>query len=422
MSIFSRHQPAQQQRAMAGGYFMSSNQLIPTRPPFATAGVPVTQTTALQKVALLSGCNLVANMPELLPADVQTSHGGVKRDVKAPPVVLDPEAGGYGLGDFGYKFITSAMLRGNVFTRVDEVDRDGRPLVVTCLNPDEVSTRRNPQTGAWEFVGLDGKPMPRYGTGALRGSIIHTRAFPQPGQLLGLSIVAQHARTLGLSIASEQFAADFFADGAHPTGILTTKNPVTQTQAKTIKTRFTEAVRGSREPVVLGDDVQYKQIQVAPGESQFLEVQKFTAAEVCRMIGPGVAELLGYETGGSMTYQNVQSRSLHVLIYAVDPWISRLERMISTYFLPAQQTLTFDRDALLRMTAGDRWTVFVQQLRQGARTINEVRAVDGLPPVPWGDEPYLPAFGPTAAAAMVKTDMPPLADPASTPASTEDLQ
>jgi len=317
--------------------------------------------------------------------------------------VNDPEGLGYGVGDFGYKFLISDMLRGNAFIRSDAVDGRGLIQNVTLLNPDEVTVKRDPQTGVYGFYSLEGDPMLPFNKQPV-GGIIHCRAFPQPGQLLGLSIVANHARTLGLSIAAEQFGADFFGDGAHPSSILTTDRPVSEDQARTIKQRFVNAIRGSREPAVLGANIKYQQIQVAPNESQFLETQKFTSAEICRMIGPGVAEMLGYETGGAMTYQNVQSRSLHLLIYAIDPWLTRLEKLISTMFLPRSQYVRFDRNALLRMTATDRWAVHETRLRLGAAVINEVRATENEPPVEWGDSPYLPGMGPTAAAAVLKAD------------------
>jgi HK97 family phage portal protein len=404
VSLFAKPEQGEQ-RSFSGGFFSSSNQLIPTRPPFATAGIPVTQSTALQKVALLAACNLIANMPELLPLEAFTGTGSATRQIPLPKVANDPEGQGYGVGDFGYKFLISEMLRGNGFVRVDQLD--GRQMVntVTLLNPDEITAKRDPVTGAWGFYSLGGDPMLPFGQQP-KGGIIHRRAFAQPGQLLGLSVVANHARTLGLSIAAEQFGADFFADGAHPTSILTTDRPVNEDQAKTIKSRFVNAIRGSREPAVLGAGLKYQAIQVAPNESQFLDAQKYTSAEICRMIGPGVAEMLGYETGGAMTYQNVQSRSLHLLIYAIDPWLVRLEKLISDMFLPKPQYVRFNRDALLRMTATDRWTVYQMQLKNGARTINEVRDDENEAPVTWGEEPFVPGIAPSAAAAEVNNSDP----------------
>lgn len=396
MSLIAR-KPAPQQRA--GGYFMSSEQLIPTRPPFTTGGVPVTPASALTKVPLMAATSLVADMPGILGVAAYTGHGGERRQVKLPNNVRDPEGQGYGLADFAYKYIACRILRGNVFLRVEDVNNDGRPDVVTLLPPEEIVVKRNVRTGVWEFFHTSSdKPMLPYHLQP-KGGIIHRRTFPQPGQVLGLSVVANHARTLGLSLASEQFGSDFFADGAHPSGILSSDQAINEDQAKTIKTRFVNAIRGSREPAVLGAGVQYSQIQIAPNESQFLEVQKFTAAEQCRMVGPGVAEMLGYETGGNLTYQNVQSRSLHLLIYTVDKWLKDLERCLSHLFVPGPQSIEFDRNGILRMTADIRWKVHREELQLAAKTINEVRASEGLRPVPWGDEPYLPSFGETGTAA-----------------------
>lgn len=385
-------------RSFGSGYFMSSNQLIPTRPPFATAGVPVTPLTAITKVPLLSAVNLVADMPSILDAAVFTGQGGTRRKVAMPGNIEDPEGNGYGLADFAYKYLACRMLRGNVFIRVNSVDSSGRPDVVTLLDPDTVVVKRDVRTGQVKFYTTEGNPMLPFLQQPV-GGIIHRRAFPQPGQVLGLSVIANHARTLGLSLAAEQFGTDFFGDGAHPSSILSTEQPVTEDQARTIKQRFVNAIRGGREPAVLGAGVKYTQVQIAPNESQFLDVQKFTAAEQCRMVGPGVAEMLGYETGGKLTYQNVQSRSLHLLIYTVDKWLKDFERCLSDMFVARSQHIEFDRSGILRMTPNDRWTVHHQELQDAALTINEVRAEEGLSPVPWGDEPYLPAFGSTGTSA-----------------------
>lgn len=402
MSLFTRNKPRTQERST--GYFLSSEQLIPIRPPYSTGGQVVTPNTAITKVPLLGATNLVADMPGILGVGAFTGHGGERRQVKLPANVADPEGNGYGLADFAYKYLATRILRGNVFLRVDDIDSAGRPQVVTMLNPDEVVVRRDSKTGQWVFQTTSGSPMLPY-RHQPKGGIIHRRAFPQPGQALGLSVVANHARTLGLSLASEQFGSDFFADGAHPSGILSSDQAITEDQAKTIKSRFTNAIRGSREPAVLGAGVQYTPVQIAPNESQFLEVQKFTAAEQCRMVGPGCAEMLGYETGGNLTYQNVQSRSLHLLIYTVDRWLKDLERCLSHLFVPGPQSIEFDRSGLLRMTPDSRWKVYLDQLSSASRTINEVRGDEGLQPVAWGNEPFLPAMGTTGTAAAEKLQL-----------------
>ncbi len=363
--------------------------------PFDTAGVAVTSRSARQKIAYQSAVNLLAGMASTLPIGVYRRTRGTIDPRPAPAVVLDPEGAGYGWSDFAYKFVSQLTTTGNLFV-VPGPLKGARPTTVSIAASNNTMTRKVGDEW-WVQVGTN-PARPLYGAAHLDG-IKHVRAYPLAGQLLGDSPIANHARSLGVALAAEQFGADFFAAGGHPSGILTTDAKIDEAGARTIKDRFVAAIRGSREPAVLGGGVEYQQVQIGPAESQFLEVQKFSSAEICRIFGPGIAEMLGYETGGTMTYTNVQSRSLHLLIYTLNPWLVRLEQFVSDYLLEPDEYAQIDRKALLQMTATDRWNVTKTRLMTGATTINRVLAEEGELPVEWGDEPYLPSF--LSAAAMV---------------------
>jgi hypothetical protein len=78
----------------------------------------------------------------------------------------------------------------------------------------------------------------------------------------------------------------------------------------------------------------------------------------------------------------------------------------------------FDRRALLRTDALTRFQKHQIALSKGLQYINEIRVQEeDLGPVPWGDEPYLPAFGPSAAAAAVNND--PASVPVNDPAEPD---
>jgi HK97 family phage portal protein len=214
----------------------------------------------------------------------------------------------------------------------------------------------------------------------------HRRVHPVPGRLLGMSPIALHALTIGTGIAAMQFGAQWFEEGAHPTGILSTSKSLDQKQANTAKQRFMAAIRGRREPVVLGGDWKFAAVQVNANESQFLETHGYTAAECCRIFGPGYAEIFGYETGGSLTYSNIEQRSLDFLTYAADPWLVRLERAISS-LLPPERRARFNRAALVRTDLLTRYRAHAIALRNQFRVINEVRGDEDWQPVEWGDKP-----------------------------------
>ena len=218
------------------------------------------------------------------------------------------------------------------------------------------------------------------------GDVWHKRVHPIPGRLMGLSPIAVHALTIGTGISALQFGAQWFQEGAHPSAILSSDQNLDAKQAMTAKERFMAAVHGRREPAVLGNGWKYQSIQIAPNESQFLETNNYTAAECCRIFGPGFAEIFGYETGGSLTYSNVEQRSLDLLTYAVDPWLVRIERAMSE-LLPPGACVKFNRSALVRTDLLTRYRAHAIALQNRWTVPNEVRDLEDPAPVPWGDDP-----------------------------------
>lgn len=328
--------------------------------------------SSLQKVAVWAAVTLLAGTASMLPIDVFSGTGPDKRERPKPRWLLDPAGDGNGLEDWIWQLMYSWLLRGNGFGLVGERDpRMGTPTQIVLQHPDEVAAWKN----------QEGKPRYRIGgKEATKDEVWHKRVYPVPGRLRGLSPIEHHALTIGVGIAALRFGAQWFEEGAHPTGILTSDKNLDQEQATTAKQRFLAAIQGKREPVVMGAGWQYKAIQIAPGESQFLETNNFTSAECARIFGPGLAEVLGYESGGSMTYSNVESRSLHLLTYGLDSWLTRLERVL-TELLPRPQYVKINRGALLRTDLLTRYRAYEIAIRNRFGTADEARELEDRPPL-----------------------------------------
>jgi HK97 family phage portal protein len=365
--------------------------LSPPIPPNSQAGygggqADLSRTEAsLQKVAVWACVNLVGTIAETMPIDAYSGTGADRRDIAVPSWMADLDGSGHGLPDWLFQFVFSDMLRGNVYGLVADRDRMGQPRQIVLQHPDEVGARRA-QDGAVEWRVC--------GQLVERDRMWHRRVHPVPGQVLGLSPVEMHALTIGLGLSSLRFGSQWFRDGAHPSGILAnTEVELNKTQVDGAKARFLAAIRGSREPIVLGKGWEFKAIQIAPNESQFLETNNYTAAECCRIFGPALAEIFGYETGGSLTYSNIEQRSLDLLTYAVDPWLVRIERTL-TALLPKPQFVKFNRAALSRTDLLTRFRAHEIALRNRWETVNEVRELEDQRPVAWGNEPNTPTPGP----------------------------
>lgn len=355
------------------------NSAAGVAPSFLNVGVSNTE-SAMRRIAVFASVNLIAGLSSSLPVDGYTGRGTSRREISLPPFFTDPDGSGQGFGDWVYQLLYSWLLRGNAVGEILDTDSLGRPAMIALAHPDSVSVH----------TGTDGRSVWHFGGREVPNARVwHRRMYPVPGKQLGMSPIGLHATSIGLGLAAESFGLRWFLDGGHPSAILQQEDTatVTQDEAVRVKQRFLNAVRGNREPVVMGKGWKYQAIQIAPNESQFLDTQKYTAAECARIFGPGIPEVLGYETGGTMTYTNVEQRSLDLLKFNLDRYFVRTESVLSTDILPAPRYIKFNRGALLATDLTTRYRAHEIALRNQFSFVNEVRALEDNPPVPWGNEP-----------------------------------
>lgn len=339
---------------------------------------------ASQSVAVRSSVDLICSIMSELPVKVYSGAGESRQQIRTPWNIQDPSGDGYGLADWIYQAGASWLYRGNVFGQEMAWRRDGKPSLVMLYHPDEVQlVNLGESSPQWT---VNGRPVGNPST------FVHRRANPLPGRTLGMSPIEEHAVTLGVSLGAARFGSQFLQDGTHPSSLLVnTEVTIDAEQSKTVLERWRAMKSGTREPAVMGKGWEYRPLTITPDESQFLEAMRFTEAQCARIFGPSIAELLGYETGGSMTYANVVDRRADALALSIDKWIRRIERLLSG-LLPAPQFVEIDTDALLRSATLQRYQAHAVALANQFRTVNEVRRDENYEPVSWGDTPTtLPA-------------------------------
>ncbi|MBK6858026.1 MAG: phage portal protein [Microthrixaceae bacterium] len=257
---------------------------------------------ALRLGAVWSCMDLISRL-SALPVKQYRRAAGVPVEVERPsPLLSAPWLHMHAIG-WRRQVLMSWLTAGNVFGLVAARDRLGYPVQMEILSPSRMSARPV-GVGSVQWL-LDGRPV--------GDDLVHWPAFTVPGSPIGLSPLQYAASMTGLGLSAGEFGRRWFSDGAHPSAVLSTDQPVTQDQAATIKERFRAAVSG-REPVVLGLGVTYEAIQVSPEESQFLETIKANKADIAGffLVPP---EMIGGESGNSQTYANVEQRSLNYLTY-----------------------------------------------------------------------------------------------------------
>jgi HK97 family phage portal protein len=347
---------------------LTLEQLIAEDRRPVAAGVAVTSTSAMQHSAVWACVNLIAGAISTLPL---AAYREGERDPlpNLPPILRQPSAG-WSLPDFLYATLQSLLVQGNAYGLV--VDRTGAGLLPSQVElvADHRVTVTVPN-GVVQYR-VDGQEVDP-------ASVWHVRAFTTAGQVLGLSPIGHARQAVGLGLAAEQYAARFFGDSAIPSGLLTTDQRIDGGRARELKERWKAAHQGHREIAVLGDGARFQAITIPPEEAQFLETTRANVATIARYFGVQ-PELIGGESGGSLTYANVEQRALDFLTFGLRPWLVRLEVALSA-LLSSTTTVKFNAAALVRTDLLTRYQAHESAIRAGWKLRSEVRDLEDLPPV-----------------------------------------
>lgn len=287
-----------------------------------------------------------------------------------------------------HQCVLSLGLRGNAYGLIVSRDGFGFPTSIAWLNPSNMLVDDRRGKSGWLY---DGREMSRE-------QVVHIPLFPLPGERVSPSPIAAYANTLGIGLQAQAYASDWFAAGGFPPGTFQNREKtVDQDDAEAIKARVVNAIR-THQPLVYGNDWEYKPITIPPEEAQFVETMKMTTNAIASVYGIP-PEMIGGESGSSMTYANVEQQQINFVMFTLRPWLVLLETAFSA-LLPDRQEVKFNSDALIRADLKTRWEVNQIRFQMGAASIDEIRAQEDEAPLPNGQGQQ---YGPAALPAQQPT-------------------
>lgn len=337
-----------------------------------TSGQFVNDERALQLSAVWGCVDLIASLVSTLPIDEYRKVKGVGSVQATPPLLDDPAGDGTGFEVWLRQLITSCMLRGNGYGYIHRIGTDGWPVQIESLHPDRITWRRELNFGPVDSY-LDNHKVDRWPLGPLW----HLPIYVTPGSPIGMSPIQFAANTIGLGLAAQRYGAGWFNGGGLPIGTLESDQTLDRETALAMKERVKETLKPG-EPMVLGAGLKFNPIQVNPEDSQFLETIKATGDDIAKFFfrrPPG--------EGGSVTYANVESRSLDLLTYTLTGWLVPIEKAI-TRLRPRPRYVKFNADALIRVDLLSRYKAHDTAIRSGFASPDERRELEDMPPIPDG--------------------------------------
>lgn len=282
--------------------------------------------------------------------------------------------------------VTSLALSGNAYWLKTFNDKgvvtNLEPLNPNYMGPTVINGQR-----VYVYAGDDFRNAQTY----TADQISHLKLLDVPGSYRGLGPIQACYQSLRGVLDLRAYADNWFADTDHPkSGILTTNDNLFADQVAAYQAAWAEHLAKGG-VAVLGNGLTYDHAWLDPESAQFLEAQKFSVNEIGRMFGVSSSMLNSGIDGNSMTYATVEGLNLEFKGITLMDYLLEITDALSA-ILPRGQEAKFSFGDWLTPDAKTQAEVDAALIAAGIKTVNEVRAERGLPPL---DAPVTPDQGVT---------------------------
>lgn len=220
-------------------------------------------------------------------------------------------------------------------------------------------------------------------------NVIHIRTFGLDGEF-GVNPLALFRETHGVAISQTEFAASFFGNGAHLSGVLETDKVVSPAQEESILSSFNNKSAGPGnvgKVAMLQAGLKFNPISTNPKDADYIPIRRATIADVSNMTGVPVPLLADLERA---TFSNVEHLNQQFVDYTLRVWCKRLESQFNHklfyYDKPNTYFTRFNITALLRGDTTARTAYYVAARQNNWMSANDVREMENMNPIDGGDE------------------------------------
>jgi len=368
-------------------YYSGSNYTYLFGP--TTSGKTVNEFTAMQTTAVYSCVRILAEAVASLPLHVyRYKENGKERVYNHHLYHILHNEPNTEMSSFVFRetLMSHLLIWGNAYAQIIR-DGAGRVVALYPLLPNKMTVSRDKNGEIYYIYTTTSDENPNfkdYGSVVLRKQdVLHIPGLGFDG-LVGYSPIAMAKNAVGMTIATEEYGASFFANGANPGGVL--EHPGVLKDPKKVRDSWNEVYRGTANAhkiAVLEEGMKYQQIGIPPEEAQFLETRKFQINEIARLyrIPPHMVGDLE-----KSSFSNIEQQSLEFVKYTLDPWVIRWEQaMQRSLLLPKEKQEFFIRlnvDGLLRGDYQSRMNGYSVARQNGWLSANDIREMEDMNPIP----------------------------------------
>lgn len=226
-----------------------------------------------------------------------------------------------------------------------------------------------------------------------RERVLHIPGIGFDG-LKGYSVITMARESIGVGMATEEFGARFFGQGAHPGLVASHPKTLGAEAHKSLEESLNKNYAGlghAHRMMLLEEGMTLEKIGLPQKDSQYLETREFQITEIARWFNlpPHVLKDLS-----RATFSNIESQAQELVKYSLRPWMVRIEQHCDLQVLtPVSQGTHYHKwnaEGLLRGDSQARGEFYKSLWNMGAITINDIREKEDMNPVEGGDAHFVP--------------------------------
>lgn len=358
----------------------------------SSAGKNVNERSAMQMTAVYSCVRILAEAVAGLPLHLYRykEDGGKERAIDNNLYHLLHDEPNKEMSSFIFRetLMTHLLLWGNAYA---QIIRNGKGEVVALypLMPNKMQVDRD-ENGEFYYIYTrssdEAKTMEGVTVCLTPRDVLHIPGLGFDG-LVGYSPIAMAKNAIGLAIATEEYGAKFFANGAAPSGVL--EHPGTIKDPSRLRENWNSTFGGSANSgkvAVLEEGMKYTPISISPEQAQFLETRKFQIDEIARIFRVPPHMVGDLEKS---SFSNIEQQSLEFVKYTLDPWVIRWEQSLSRALLNEDEKrkyfFKFNLEGLLRGDYESRMSGYAVARQNGWMSANDIRELENMDKIPAED-------------------------------------
>ena len=278
------------------------------------------------------------------------------------------------------------LLRGNSYNRIIPGPRGPIDQLIP-LHPDRTRKEQIDDDGTSVYHHTDRKgKLQTY----FEDEIFHVRGMTDNG-ILGLAQLNLGRDVFGTAMATEQYGASLFKNGAQLGGIVTVPGGTSkegEERAESAMRRFAGSSNAFK-TMALPAGTEWQQIAMSGRDAEYLKNRKFSVTEICRIFRVPPHMIADLEKA---TFSNIEEQSIEFVVYALGPWLVRFEQAIRRDLILRKDRFfaEFNVDGLLRGDIVSRYTAYGIAIEKGFKTRNEVRRLENDNPIDGLNTPLRP--------------------------------